>query len=370
MRCNVRINAGGLSDLIVGREVEQKTLSTYIKLGQHCAIVAPRRYGKTTLVNSVLNQLDKEKHLIVKLDVMSVSSIRELCIQMVDAVFASHGISNFFKNIKGNALEFLSRLKLDTEYISIGYDILKEPNDNEMLKQAFQLPEIFAQKYNKKTVVFIDEFGEMDKFGVDVIKKMRSYFQQHSHTVYIFAGSQTSMMNQIFLKKENAFFNFASIMRIGFIGIDDAQFFLKKLCIEGTTFSSDSILKILYISKGHPFYLIKILQESYVDFIIKGADKTQIIGVECVENGTAKIITDNNPLFTWEWERINRKKHKGRILKSLLNIDSGDNSHINASYKSQMIRELKDEAVLNDDKSLTDPLFTQWLLKTLLDSHY
>ena len=69
-----------------------------------------------------------------------------------------------------------------------------------------------------------------------------------------------------------------------------------------------------------------------------------------------KILSDNSPLFAWEWERINRKKHKGRVLKGLLSIDGGDTSPINASYKSQMIRELKDETILHDDKSLTAPI--------------
>ena len=53
---------------------------------------------------------------------------------------------------------------------------------------------------------------------------------------------------------------------------------------------------------------------------------------------------------------LTEKKHKGRVLKGLLSIDGGDTSPINASYKSQMIRELKDETILHDDKSLTDPI--------------
>lgn len=357
----MRINAGGLSDLVIGRDKEQKTLKAYIKLGQHCAIVAPRRYGKTTLVNSVLAQLDTDKHLIIKMDVMSASSIRELCTQMVDAVYASHGVSNFFKQVKENVMDMLSRLNLDNEFVSIGYDILREPDESEMLKRAFQLPELFAQKHHKKAIVFIDEFGEMDKFGQTIIKKMRSYFQLHADTVYVFAGSQTSMMNQIFLNKDNAFFNFASIMRIGFIGETDAKAFLDSVIIDAVKTTPNAVTKMVAISKGHPFYMVKLLQESYIATIIQDQ---AVINNELVEQALTKILSDNSPLFSIEWDRINGKKHKGRVLKELLGIDHGDSTPINSSYKSQMIRELKDESILNDDKTLTDPLFSQWLLKS------
>lgn len=357
----MRINAGGLSEIIIGRNNELKTLETYIKLGQHCAIVAPRRYGKTTLVNATLEKLDPKKHLIIKLDVMSASSVRELCIQMVDAVYASHGVSNFFKNVRENVFDMLSRFKIDNEFVSIGYDILKEPNDSEMLKRAFQLPELFAQKHNKKAVVFIDEFGEMDKFGQDAIKKMRSYFQLHAHVVYIFAGSQTSMMNQIFLNKDNAFFNFASIMRIGLINREDMIEFLRSVEIENLSLLNASIERIVSISNGHPFYMMKLLQEAYIANLIAGSGIA--INETDVDSALSKILSDNDPLFASEWDRINSKKHKGRTLKELLGIDHGDNTPINASYKSQMIRELKDESVISDDKTMVDPLFGAWLIQ-------
>jgi AAA+ ATPase superfamily predicted ATPase len=357
----MRINAGGLSEIIIGRDRELKTLEAYLKLGQHSAIVAPRRYGKTTLVNAALEKLDRKKHFIIKLDVMSASSVRELCTQMIDAVYESHGVSNFFKQVRENVLDMLSRFNLDSEFVSIGYDILKEPDESEMLKKAFQLPELFAQKHNKKAVVFMDEFGEMDKFGQDVIKKMRSYFQLHAHVVYIFAGSQTSMMNQIFLNKDNAFFNFASIMRLGLIADRDMIEFLEDVQIDDLTLSEAAINKITAMSKGHPFYMMKLLQEAFIVNLI--ADSGDIIHEGDVDAALTKILSDNDPLFASEWDRINSKKHKGRTLKELLNINHGDNTPINASYKSQMIRELKDDSILANDKTMVDPLFELWLVR-------
>ncbi len=91
----------------------------------------------------------------------------------------------------------------------------------------------------------------------------------------------------------------------------------------------------------------------------------EVIGENNVDEAVSKILSDNEPLFASEWDRINAKKHKGRTLKELLGIERGDNTPINASYKSQMIRELKDQSILNDNKAMTDPMFEQWLMKRL-----
>jgi len=210
----MRINAGGLSELMVGRHNEVTTLKAYIQMGQHCAVVGPRRYGKTTLVNTVLADVNKE-YLVITLDVFNASSIRELCMLYIDAVYESHGVSHFIKHTKDALLDIASRFSLELQDVKLGYDAIKEEDESVLIQKTFELAEVFAKRFHKKAVVFFDEFGDMERFGTDIIKKMRSIFQTHKHTVYIFAGSQASTMNTIFLDKSNAFFNFASIMKLG-----------------------------------------------------------------------------------------------------------------------------------------------------------
>lgn len=157
-------------------------------MGQHCAIICPTKDKRMALVNTILSDLNRE-HLIIKLDVSNASNVRELCVQYIDAVSLSHNIEE----------------KLDS---------LKEEDESVLIQKTFELAEIFANRFNKKAIVFFDEFSDINRFGTDIIKKMRSIFQTHKNTVYIFSGSQASTMNTIFLDKSNAFFNFASIMKM------------------------------------------------------------------------------------------------------------------------------------------------------------
>ena len=356
----MRINSGGLSTIVVGREREIKTIKSYIKMGQHCAIVAPRRYGKTTLVNAVLDDL-KNDFLIIKLDIFAASNVRELCHLLIDAVYQSHGVSNFVKSAKDNILEIVSRFKLDIDFVKIGYDLLREPSEAELIKKAFQLPDLFAQKQNKRAIVFMDEFGDIERFGEDVVKKLRAYFQTHQHVSYIFAGSQTSIMNKVFLDKANAFFNFASIMNLPLLDIDQCRTFAKGVIIESIQFNDPAVEKIVETTYGHPYYFIKLLQEAYVLAVL---DDSPSVTPDLVEDAIQKILRDNHAFFEVEWDKINAKKHKGHVLKSLIGLDTVS-EQVSLSYKSQMLKELKNEAILNNEKQMTDPLFKAWLIRNV-----
>lgn len=356
----MRFNAGGLSTLLIGRDKERKTLNAYIKLSQHATIIAPRRYGKTTLVNNVLDNVSSD-YLVVKVDVFSASSIREFCNIIIDAVYHSVGISGFIKDAKDNVIDMMSRLHIEAADVKVGYDLLREPDEDELVKKTLELPEFFAKKHSKKAIVFFDEFGDLTKFGDTFIKKMRSYFQRHEEVVYIFAGSQHSTMHNIFLNKDNAFFNFASLMELGVLGVlgdVGVNEFMADLSIDEIEFDDNAKSITIQTAKNHPFYLIKLIQESYIDALIN--DDSVVVAAN-VERAMRKILSDNMAFFESEWQKINIKKHKGLIFKGLCGVDVGGLTDVSASYKSQIIKELMAESVINSEKTPTDPFFALWV---------
>jgi uncharacterized protein len=359
----MRLNAGGLSSLLIGRLKEKQTLKAYISMGQHIAIIAPRRYGKTTLVNAILNEI-KDEYLVVKVDVFSAGSVREFCHLFIDAVYHSKGITGFLKEAKDNVLDMLSRFSVEIEDIKPGFDLLKETDENELVRKSLDFAEEFAIRHNVKAVVFFDEFGDLTRFGNDFVKKLRSHFQTHNNVSYIFAGSQQSVMNGIFLNKDNAFFNFASLMELGVLDTVDVGQFLDGLCIGEFDFTDNAKKEIVQTSKNHPFYLIKLVQESYIMAILN--DKKNIDSI-CVQEAISKILSDNNAFFEGEWRMINSKKHKGLIFKELCGVVINEKlEETGASYKSQMIKELASQSIINRDKKPTDPFLELWVNQYIL----
>jgi len=356
----MELNAGGLSSLVVGRETEIQTLKTYINFSQHTVITAPRRYGKTTLANKVLDDL-KDEYLIVKLDMFEATSIDELCKNYLNAIYSSIGIVNFLHKAKESIFTLLEKFSLSYEHegIKLGYEISKEENTNKLLEETFHFANKFASLANKKMIVFIDEFGDVEKFGQDFIKKLRSYMQTHKNVVYVFAGSQASVINNIFLNKENAFFNFASLMNIDVLEKESTMKFLEKLTIENKTFSKESIAKLETATNFHPFYLVKTVQESYIKALLESSVSVEL---KHIEEGIQKICEDNNAYFESIWQKINHKKYKGAIFKAHCKDDGSlKELDMNKSYKSQLTKELRQESILSSINKPTDPFLCIWI---------
>lgn len=354
----MRLNAGGLSSQVVGRDKEIIRLGGYIKLSQHTAIIAPRRYGKTTLVNKVIDEFADKDYLIVKVDVFMASNIREFCDLIIDSVYHSIGMYGFIKGVKDNVIDWMSRLNVEAYDIKVGYDLLKEKDEDELVKKTLELPEAFAKKHGKKMIMFFDEFGDLKKFGDNFIKKMRGHFQTQGEVTYIFAGSQHSTMHNIFLNKDNAFFNFASIMEIGLLDGNGVKEFMVDMEVDGVSFDEHAKVAIRETAKNHPFYLIKLIQESYIDALINGEN---IVLADNVERATYKILSDNRAFFEAEWQKLNAKKYKGIILKELCGLKVDGLEKIGSSYKSQITAELIQDSIINSAKIPTDPFFAIWI---------
>ena len=119
-------------------------------------------------------------------------------------------------------------------------------------------------------------------------------------------------------------------------------------------------VSIQAIVKGHPFYLIKLIQESYIASLLRVDTHIQ---TEDVEKAVNKILFDNKSFFESEWSKINAKKHKGLILKELIGVAIEQSKELSLSYKSQLLKELKDQTIIDEEKKFVDVFFELWLIK-------
>lgn len=63
---------------LVGRESIIREIIEYLKSGQSVAIIAPRRYGKTSVILEVLRQFYAQEYFTVYIDLFTTPTIRSL----------------------------------------------------------------------------------------------------------------------------------------------------------------------------------------------------------------------------------------------------------------------------------------------------
>lgn len=250
-------------DLFIDRKNELVRITTGLKGGKDYVLIAPRRYGKTTLVQKILNDISTDPdYIVINIDIMRYSgSIQSIAEGIIESCLHALGLIGKLKLLI-KQMDFSLRVKMslgDLEFEPI-LKLLKTPIDQEgLLIQALELLENIAITRSKTVIVFFDEFGELVSHGEQVIKIFRSVIQLHKHVNYIFAGSQETLMREIFIEKTSAFYRFGDLI---FLDNFEKLEVIEHLNNMGLEYSV--IEGILSYFDCHPYYTSKTIKDMMI----------------------------------------------------------------------------------------------------------
>jgi hypothetical protein len=238
-----------------------------LRVGLNCGddfiLVAPRRFGKTSLALKILKEIkENNEAIIIDIDLMSyasgtVGSVAECILEKSLNALGFYGkIRQLIRN-----LDFSFNLKVKYKDLEIEplLHMFNKGDEWQLLEEALNLPEKIANKYKKPVIVFYDEFGELSNLGERIIKLFRSVIQRHEKVSYLFAGSQETVMNKIFLDKSGAFYRFGELLYLKELDKKDLYQYIIETFPDITT-SKGGLGDITIIDmlieglNGHPYY--------------------------------------------------------------------------------------------------------------------
>lgn len=258
-----------MKELFINRKSELAELTAGLKAGSDFVLVAPRRFGKTSLAVRVLENIAIDKnYLIVDIDLMKYSggSIKALAESIIEKILNSLGLKGKLRRI-WREIDFSFSVKVKYQDLEIEplLQLFRDEKSDEwaVLEEALELAQKVAKQIKKHVIVFYDEFGELAQMGDRVIKLFRSVLQRHTNVSYLFAGSQETVMNKIFLAKTGAFYRFGELIYLKELDRADVYEYIlnkypevnQKLPLKDSTLL-DAILTEL---KGHPYYTAQVI---------------------------------------------------------------------------------------------------------------
>lgn len=347
-----------LQDIFINRKKELETIPKGLKMGQNYVIIAPRRYGKTTLIRKIIQYFDDKTTIYI--DIMRHSnSLNELTQAIIDACLKNLGIAGQIKqwinkiNLKIDIKMKIQELELD----AIIHGIEKNDEYN-AFAAALELPEKLAKKFNKNWVVVFDEIGELQNVNTQAVKVLRSVIQLHKKVSYIFAGSQETLMSDIFISMKGAFYRFGIIYKLAELDIPDVLEFFKKNLLN---IDSSVISYIVDNFQGHPyyttnlFYRISLVIDKHIDKNLDLGDLKKII---------EELIFDESHYLEDQVIKINKSKDSINVLKSLIDKDESLYA-ISRQRKYVVLKNLVRSGYVRKSNSryiLTDPLLKLYLV--------
>lgn len=338
-------------------------------MGQSVVLIAPRRFGKTSLTLEVIRQLKQANNYTAYIDVFAHANLNMLTESIISEVLDNNGLKKAYHKTKGSITQLLKNLKLravieDFEFLLGLEDKTVDAWTN--FSNALKFIDGFTSKNNKHMICALDEFGDMLKFDKsgEIIKLFRSEIQRQDSASYLFSGSYESVMNELFVDSKSPFYRLARVIKLGYLEYDVLEkYFVSTLKKHGIRFVPAQISELIVRLKGHPYYCQLALQQL---FLYYQWNKILASNDELIE----LIMQVDSSYFEKTWEDLSSNKELSLVLKHISLHERGlyhmaSEKGINAS---RAISQLMGKGIIcktQNGYDYYDPLLKIWVEKTI-----
>ncbi len=347
----------------IDRQDKIKFVLDVMESGNHLVLIAPRRYGKTSLA---LKATEGIKRPVININLQNVTDEADFARQLIKGTLHHYPL----KKIKYAFTHFavVPTISSDPTSGSIEVSLAPTVRGDIALGDAFGLVEE-AGKSGPKPIIIFDEFQDAEDIAPNMLKKLRGIMQLQSHVNYMLLGSQESMMREIFEKKKSPFYHFGTLLHLPGIPEDEFMGYLQSgfaLCYKGET--SEISKQILEFTKCHPYYTQEL--SFYVWNELKEYAQAP---ADLVEKVIQSAVSRKDYDYERLWARLSNNNKK--MLKALASgltssiytkeflLATGINAA--STVRGCVKRLLKDGFIINDETRkeyrVEDPFFQQWL---------
>ncbi len=252
-------------ELFCDREQETKELYDSLSNGRNIALIAPRRIGKSGLIDHLFHQVEVEKNYYTfHIDIYATKNLQEFVLSMGKDILAS--LQPRGKKIMRIFVSYLKSLQT-----GLSYDETGTPSFNlsigEIHTPETTLDEIFKylEEADKPCIVAIDEFQTIADYPERTTEALlRTHIQRCHNAHFIFSGSQRSMMAEMFLSAARPFYQSSTTMNIDALSKTKYIPFAERLfCREGRQLEDGVVEEVYDRFDGITWYMQRVMNELF-----------------------------------------------------------------------------------------------------------
>lgn len=357
-------------DQFYDRESECSRIVETLAGGNNLVMYAPRRFGKTSLAFKAMKELESRGFNCIYFDFMPVFSPESFVRLYSKALSSKQSNLDHFIHIVATLVKTIRPVMsygLDGNP-QLTIDFAGNKVDEVVVSQLLDVPEKMADE-DKRMIVFFDEFQEVEKLsGMNFEELLRSKLQQQQRVNYLFFGSKTHLMNELFNNKKRAFYHAAAQMSIGELPKQDSIHFLKQRFLEsGMQLNNDVAEYLLTTASNIPHYIQLLAAEIWQYLINQQAEVTTAIVDVCA----SQIMVLKHDYYTELFDRQSQsKKQLLQALaisgKAIFSVSYRDAHRLpGAATLQRAIKGLIEDGIVEkseDDYFLADPFFKRFIL--------
>lgn len=239
------------ADGVVGRDTELAILRDRAAHGRFVLLHAPRRYGKTSLINRLVAETSLDRDMvIVTVDLEGVLTLDDIARRV------QHAYRRLPRTAFGRALatatSAMAGAGVAVSRGGITWTPRPESEAAPLLEHLLDLPHTTAAKLGTRVLVVLDEFQAIAPIdNADAV--LRSQIQhQRDHVSYLFAGSEQSLLAAIFSDRARPLFGQAEQIALGPLPADVASEMVAGKFAETDRDPGEALTPLIATASGHP----------------------------------------------------------------------------------------------------------------------
>lgn len=357
-------------DYFCDRIEETAFLKKQVKNGRNTAIIAPRRLGKTGLIQHFFAQSDIEKRYhTFFIDIYATNSLSEFVYLLSKEIYKelkplrTQWTEKFFGTIKSLRPGFKLDATTGEPVFDIGLGSIEQPQTT--------IDEIFTylEAADKPCIVAIDEFQQIANYAEKNVEALlRTKIQQCKHTLFIFSGSRRHMMSQMFNSPSKPFYQSAITTDLKPLDRTVYTKFASRLFKEyGKSISTELIEKVYDDYEGVTWYMQMIMNELFAL-----TEKDQNYGMELYPTALKNVIQTQESSYKDTLSNISAKQKPVLFaiakeieavnmtsIKFLKENNLGSSSSVQAALKGLLEKDI----ITRTEKGyrVYDYFFAEWL---------
>ena len=236
---------------MIDRDAETDQLFDLADGGHSSRLVAPRRYGKSSLLGRVLRRAGNQGMPTAHVDLMDVLTMGAIVTRFERAYARS-----LTGPIRRAASDILKTWKIGVSFGGGGFAVQMMSNptlDAEpVLLKLLELPARLAEKHGVRSVIVLDEIQDvLNVAGAD--GTIRSVIQYQSQDAsYLFAGSSPTLMDRLFSDPSRPFLEHAIPKQLGPLPEDECARYIERRFRDTGRDAGDALDALVAFSRGHP----------------------------------------------------------------------------------------------------------------------
>jgi len=358
------------------RKSELQSIVRGLLGGERIFLISPRRYGKTSLILKVLEELMTQGFYTAYIDLYKVNSLQkflEIYAREVARAVESK-LEKTFNFLKKTLPGLRPKISLQPDgTATIGIEPIPKTEDvAKFLDEIYDLPQQLAEKKNRPYVMVFDEFQEIQYLNGDSMEKtMRASFQHHDKVGYLFAGSKRHILYDMVSNPDRAFYKMGRVMTLDKLPEEEfSNFLLEAFKKTGYSVEDGAILQLLEIVENYPYNAQYFCHKLWDDF-----SDSRKISINDLEPTLVCLLSENTPVYISLWDGLSL--HQRRVLvaiathggSSLFSQDFirennlGNSSSIQTSLRLLMKRQVLDKE--ENTYFITDVFFKEWIRRNM-----